>query len=116
MSNSSSYTLYISICLVSYSALAQGNGTISVGSSLTAADKAATSWYSPSGDFAFGFRKVQDQFLLAIWYDKIPDKTIVWYVNDGTTVPAGSKVQLTADRGLVLSDSGMELKVYSNFN
>ncbi|KAL8110336.1 G-type lectin S-receptor-like serine/threonine-protein kinase LECRK3 [Apium graveolens] len=105
MSYSSSYTLCILICLFSYSALAQGDGTISVGSSLTAADKAATSWYSPSGDFAFGFRNVEDQFLLAIWYDKIPDKTIVWYVNDGTTVPAGSKVQLTVDRGLVLSDS-----------
>ncbi|KAK1371203.1 Bulb-type lectin domain-containing protein [Heracleum sosnowskyi] len=107
MSYSSSYILCIFFSLLPFSALAQsnGNGTISVGSSLTARDKAATSWYSPSGDFAFGFRKVQDQFLLAIWYDKIPDKTIVWYVNDGTTVPAGSKVQLTADRGLVLSDS-----------
>ncbi|KAL8099511.1 hypothetical protein AgCh_031953 [Apium graveolens] len=89
-----------------FSAVAQGDGTLSVGWSLTAADD-ATSLYSPSGDFAFGFRKVEenDQFLLSIWYDKIPDKTMVWFVNDGTTVPAGSKVQLTADRGLVLSDS-----------
>ncbi|KAL8110337.1 hypothetical protein AgCh_026166 [Apium graveolens] len=84
--------------------LAQGNGAISIGWSLTAADKPDTSWYSPSGEFAFGFRKAQDQFILAIWYDKIPDKTIVWHVNDGSTVPAGSRVQLTADRGLVLSD------------
>lgn len=89
---------------IPYSALAQSNGTISVGPSLTAADK-ATSWYSHSGDFAFGFKKMQaDQFLLSIWYSKIPD-TIVWFANDGTSVSAGSKVQLTADRGLVLSDS-----------
>ncbi|KAK1402957.1 Receptor-like serine/threonine-protein kinase [Heracleum sosnowskyi] len=101
--------LCIILIVLPYSALAQGNGTISVGSFLTAADK-ATSWYSHSGDFAFGLKKVQDQFLLSIWYDKIPDKTIVWFANDGKTVSAGSKVQLTADRGLVLSDSrGKEL-------
>ncbi|KAK1390802.1 G-type lectin S-receptor-like serine/threonine protein kinase RLK1-like [Heracleum sosnowskyi] len=88
-------------------ALAQVNGTISVGSFLTAADK-ATSWYSHSADFAFGFKKLQNQFLLSIWYNKIPEET--WFANDGKTVSAGSKVQLTADRGLVLSDSqGKEL-------
>ncbi|XP_074337484.1 G-type lectin S-receptor-like serine/threonine-protein kinase LECRK3 [Apium graveolens] len=104
MSYSSSYILCTYFSFLSYSALAQGNGAISIGWSLTAADKPDTSWYSPSGEFAFGFRKAQDQFILAIWYDKIPDKTIVWHVNDGSTVPAGSRVQLTADRGLVLSD------------
>ncbi|XP_063935394.1 G-type lectin S-receptor-like serine/threonine-protein kinase LECRK3 [Daucus carota subsp. sativus] len=52
--------------------------TLQAGSSLTAADK-ATSW--------------------------IPDKTMVWFANVNSTVPAGSTVQLTADRGLVLSDS-----------
>lgn len=101
--------LCIILIVLPYSALAQGNGTISVGSFLTAADE-ATSWYSHSGDFAFGFKKLQNQFLLSIWYNKIPDKTIVWFANDGKTVSVGSKVQLTADRGLVLSDSrGKEL-------
>nr|XP_017225171.1 PREDICTED: G-type lectin S-receptor-like serine/threonine-protein kinase RLK1 [Daucus carota subsp. sativus] len=104
MAYSSSYIICIILFVLPYSPLAQGNGTVSVGSSLTAADK-ATSWYSLSGDFEFGFKKVQDQYLLSIWYDKIPDKTVVWFVNDGTTVPAGSRVQLTADHGLVLSDS-----------
>ncbi|KAL8093235.1 hypothetical protein AgCh_035213 [Apium graveolens] len=87
----------------------QRNSTLSLGSSLTAADN-DISWYSPSGDFAFGFQNVNDQFLLSIWYDKIPDKTVVWFVNDGTAVSSGSKVQLTADRGLVLGDfQGTEL-------
>ncbi|XP_074349809.1 G-type lectin S-receptor-like serine/threonine-protein kinase RLK1 [Apium graveolens] len=109
MGYTSLYVLCMFLFVWPYSGLAQGNGTISVSSFLTAADQ-ATLWYSPSGDFAFGFRKVQDQFLLSIWYDKIPDKTIVWFVNDGTTVPAGSKVQLTTDRGLVLTDTqGKEL-------
>ncbi|KAK1352271.1 Bulb-type lectin domain-containing protein [Heracleum sosnowskyi] len=56
---------------------------------------------------SFGFRKVNettDQFLLSIWYNKIPDRTIVWFGNDGNTVSRGSRVQLTADRGLVVTD------------
>ncbi|KAK1355487.1 putative receptor protein kinase ZmPK1 [Heracleum sosnowskyi] len=103
MSYSSSYMLYIFLLLLPYFGLSQRNSNLSVGSSLTAEDN-GISWYSPSGDFAFGFQKVNDQFLLSIWCDKIFDKTIVWFVNDGTTVPSGSKVQLTADRGLVLRD------------
>ncbi|KAL8495922.1 hypothetical protein ACS0TY_019876 [Phlomoides rotata] len=41
-------------------------------------------WLSPSGDFAFGFQLLplspfhdQDRYLLAIWYNKIPEATIV---------------------------------------
>ncbi|KAK1356126.1 Receptor-like serine/threonine-protein kinase [Heracleum sosnowskyi] len=106
MGYSLSYIFCMFLFVLPYSAVAQGDGTLSIGWSLTAGDNAA-SLNSPSGDFAFGFQKVHenDQFLLSIWYDKIPDKTMVWFVNDGTTVPAGSKLQLTADRGLVISDS-----------
>ncbi|KAK1356128.1 Bulb-type lectin domain-containing protein [Heracleum sosnowskyi] len=106
MGNYSSYIPCILLFVLPYIVFAQGSGTLPVGWSLIAEGK-ATSWYSPSSDFALGFQKVQgkDQFLLSIWYARIPDKTIVWFVNDGTTVAAGSKVQLTADRGLVLSDS-----------
>lgn len=89
------------------------NGTVPVGESLTASESQqfSSSWLSPSGDFAFGFRRIQpnDGFTLSIWLDKIPDKTIVWHaqvVNTTTgLVPNGSKVTLTADRGLVLTDS-----------
>ncbi|KAL1832058.1 hypothetical protein ACET3Z_001709 [Daucus carota] len=106
MAHSFLHKLCMILFILKYSAFAQDSGIISVGSSLTAGDN-ANSWHSPSGEFALGFKKLgeNDQFLLSIWYDKIPDKTMVWFVNDGTTVPAGSKVQLTADRGLVLSDS-----------
>ncbi|KAK1401576.1 Bulb-type lectin domain-containing protein [Heracleum sosnowskyi] len=112
MGRSNSFILCsIFLFILPNSALAEGNGIISIGSSISAADK-ASSWDSPSGDFAFGFQKVQekDQFLLSIWYAKLPEQTIVWFLNVGTTVPAGSKVQLTDDRGLVLSDTqGKEL-------
>ena len=86
------------------STAAQTQANISLGSSLTAADN-NLSWESPSGDFAFGFRQIgKDGFLLAIWFSKIPQKTIVWSANGNNLVQRGSKVQLTGD-GLVLSDT-----------
>ncbi|KAM5556940.1 G-type lectin S-receptor-like serine/threonine-protein kinase LECRK4 [Rosa sericea] len=79
-------------------AAADQTANISLGSSLTASDN-SNSWLSPSGEFAFGFRRIPDQdlFLLAIWYDKIPEKTIVWYANGDNPAPKGSKVELTKD-------------------
>uniref|UniRef100_A0A2N9J648 non-specific serine/threonine protein kinase n=1 Tax=Fagus sylvatica TaxID=28930 RepID=A0A2N9J648_FAGSY len=45
----------------------------------------------------------KDLFLLSIWFDKIPDKTIVWYPTVDKPTVKGSKVELIADRGLVLT-------------
>ncbi|KAK3004616.1 hypothetical protein RJ639_019134 [Escallonia herrerae] len=91
--------------LVPSSAVAQTNGTITVGASLTATDS-ATPWLSLAGDFAFGFQQLgkSDMFLLSIWYHKIPEQTITWYANGDNPAPGGSEVELTADRGLVLTD------------
>ncbi|CAB4281747.1 unnamed protein product [Prunus armeniaca] len=98
--------------------LSQTNGSIAVGGSLTATAEgnSSSSWLSPSGDFAFGFRPLgnNDLFLLSIWYAKIPDRTIVWYANNKPAVapaaPLGSTVNLTAHSGLVLtSPQGKEL-------
>ncbi|KAJ6340941.1 hypothetical protein OIU78_009170 [Salix suchowensis] len=65
--------------LLPSSLVAQSNGNVTVGDSLTAGDEAAP-WLSPAEDFAFGFRQLgqKDLYLLAIWYYKIPDKTIIW--------------------------------------
>ncbi|KAJ9145801.1 hypothetical protein P3X46_028136 [Hevea brasiliensis] len=92
--------------------LAQNTGNIGVGDFLSAGDNRAQSWLSPSGDFAFGFRQLEkkDLYLLAICYNKIPDKTIVWYANGDDPAPARSKLELTADRGLVItSPQGTEI-------
>ncbi|KAK1411991.1 hypothetical protein QVD17_32898 [Tagetes erecta] len=91
--------------LLHFVAAQQTNETVSVGASITATPDAKP-WLSPSGDFALGFKQVEgtDKFLLSIWYDKIPEKTIIWYPEDGPTVSAGSKVDLVNRRGLVLSD------------
>ncbi|XP_023515626.1 G-type lectin S-receptor-like serine/threonine-protein kinase RLK1 [Cucurbita pepo subsp. pepo] len=89
----------------------QSNGTrISTGSSLVAGSSSVQTWRSPSDDFAFGFRNVDnnndDLFLLAIWFYKVPESNIVWFAkeNDNNPVfaPRGSKIELTASSGLVL--------------
>ncbi|KAG5250060.1 G-type lectin S-receptor serine/threonine-protein kinase [Salix suchowensis] len=96
--------------LLQLMAVAQTDGSKPVGASITANDD-APSWLSSSGEFAFGFRQMEnkDYFLLSIWYEKIPEKTVVWYAMgedpiDDPAVSRGSKVELTADSGLVLTD------------
>lgn len=87
--------------LLPLSIVAQFRGVVNLGSSLSA-NEGSSPWLSPSGNFAFGFRKVDENlFLLSIWYDKIPDKTIIWYADEGNPVPVGSK--------LVLTDTGLQL-------
>ncbi|KAL5566524.1 hypothetical protein UlMin_029688 [Ulmus minor] len=94
------------------STAAQPRANISLGSSLTAADN-NLSWESPSGDFAFGFRQIgKDGFLLAIWFSKIPQKTIVWSANGSNLVQRGSNVQLT-EVGLVLRDTNGDQMWYT---
>ncbi|GAY49919.1 hypothetical protein CUMW_122760 [Citrus unshiu] len=93
-------------------AIAQNNGTVPVGATLIAGSTSFR-WLSPSGDFAFGFRQLDEEnssndlFLLSIFYNKIPEKTVVWYTDNkdqNSAVPRGSQVKLTADQGLVLND------------
>ncbi|XP_061347685.1 G-type lectin S-receptor-like serine/threonine-protein kinase LECRK3 [Gastrolobium bilobum] len=76
-------------------------------STLTTHDNDA--WLSPLGDFAFGFRQLNDTstnlFMVSIWYNKIPDRTVVWNAkadDDVVKAPTGSQIQLTS-KGLTLT-------------
>ncbi|PQM33271.1 G-type lectin S-receptor-like serine/threonine-protein kinase RLK1 [Prunus yedoensis var. nudiflora] len=92
--------------ILPYSTIAQTSRNISLPSSLTARNDDNSSWPSPSGEFAFGFKQIgKDGFLLAIWFNKIPDRTIVWSANRNDLVQEGSKVELTSDGRLMLSDA-----------
>ncbi|KAM0932373.1 putative protein kinase RLK-Pelle-SD-2b family [Dioscorea sansibarensis] len=70
-----------------------------------------TSVLSPSRDFAFGFTSlpsngnttITDLFLLAIWFAKTEDKTIVWTANGNSPAPAGSKLNLSSNGQLLLT-------------
>ncbi|KAB5565153.1 hypothetical protein DKX38_005207 [Salix brachista] len=87
-----------------FSTNGQAYKNVSLGTSLTAAS-GDLPWTSPSGEFAFGFQQVSDAgYLLAIWFNKIPERTIVWSANRNNLTQRGSKVQLTSDGQLVLND------------
>ncbi|KAM5582519.1 G-type lectin S-receptor-like serine/threonine-protein kinase LECRK3 [Rosa sericea] len=108
------FTLWLLMLLLPIYVLAQTNGSVAVGASLSAAGN--SSWISPSGDFAFGFRQLENNelFLLSIWFAKIPDRTIVWYTNGDTPVPKGSTVNLTANSGLVLTSPQGDQKLWTS--
>ncbi|XP_061368283.1 G-type lectin S-receptor-like serine/threonine-protein kinase LECRK3 [Gastrolobium bilobum] len=87
---------------------------VNLNSTLTTNDNDA--WLSPLGDFAFGFRPLNDTstslFMVAIWYNKIPDMTVVWNAkaaddNNVVKAPTGSQVQLTS-QGLTLTNPNGE--------
>ncbi|KAM3686349.1 hypothetical protein ACJW31_11G192800 [Castanea mollissima] len=112
-----SYHLLVFVITLLVPAIAQVNTNVSVGSALFATDDNST-WTSPSGDFSFGFRRLpgqQDQFLLAIWFAKIPDETIVWSANRDYPAERESKVELNTVGQLVLkAPGGWELWRSSN--
>ncbi|KAG6781742.1 hypothetical protein POTOM_014655 [Populus tomentosa] len=95
---------FLLLPLLPFSTYGQTYRNISLGSSLTAGSD-NLSWTSPSGDFSFGFQQVGDAgYILSIWFNKIPERTIVWSANRNDPVLGGSRVQLTADGELVLND------------
>ncbi|KAL3751067.1 hypothetical protein ACJRO7_011957 [Eucalyptus globulus] len=103
------HMLHLWLFLFPVLCVAQTN--ITVGSSLTAAN-GNSSWLSPSREFAFGFRSLSNGnnakderlFLLSIWYNKIPSETVVWFANGDRPAPENSKLALTSNLGLVLTD------------
>ncbi|KAF5950045.1 hypothetical protein HYC85_012038, partial [Camellia sinensis] len=56
-------------------------------------------------DFSLGFRPLNNTniFLLAIWFARIPERTIVWHANTTSPVRTNSTVKLTAE-GLTLNN------------
>ena len=90
--------------LLPYRAVAQTYSHVTLGSSLTAVGNNSF-WASPSGEFAFGFQQFRTGgFLLAIWFHKIPEKTVVWSANGNHIVERGSRIELTTDGQFVLND------------
>eukprot|EP01018_Ginkgo_biloba_P033160 Gb_13576 [translate_table: standard] len=97
--------LFIHLFILSFDS-AQRNAThnIALGSKLEASKN--STWVSPSGEFAFGFYSIgQSLYLLGIWFDRIPDKTLVWAANRDSPVDEGSTLELTEAGHLNLFDS-----------
>ncbi|KAJ6384159.1 hypothetical protein OIU78_027458 [Salix suchowensis] len=81
---------------------AQISPNISLGTSITAGS--SDSWRSLSDDFAFGFYSLPNNlYLVGIWFNKIPERTLVWSANRDSPAAAGSTVRLTFDGQLTLT-------------
>ncbi|KAK7303261.1 hypothetical protein RJT34_14163 [Clitoria ternatea] len=99
------HLLFFFLVLLPLSTVAQTYKNFSLGSFLIAQEDNNSFWASPSGDFAFGFQQIEkDGFLLAIWFNKIPERTIVWLANGENLAPTGSKIELTSDGWFLLND------------
>ncbi|KDP40162.1 hypothetical protein JCGZ_02160 [Jatropha curcas] len=86
---------------------------ITLGSSIIAGTN--SSWKSPSGDFAFGFYRLRSGlFLVGIWFDKIPQRTLVWSANRDDPANNGSVINLKLNGQLLLKHSnGTEHSIYN---
>ncbi|KAJ8643583.1 hypothetical protein MRB53_005331 [Persea americana] len=94
------------ILILPLSSLSQPSNNITLGSSLSTIQE-NPSWLSPSREFAFGLYRLpnKDLFLLAIWFYKIPQQTVVWSANGDKPVQRGSILNLTDSGQLVLYDN-----------
>ncbi|XP_062225224.1 G-type lectin S-receptor-like serine/threonine-protein kinase LECRK4 [Phragmites australis] len=99
--------LLLPFLLLLSTASVQAQQNITLGSSLTPQGP-SSSWLSPSGDFAFGFRPIEgntSSYLLAVWFNKISDKTVAWYAK--TSDPEPAPVQVSSGSSLRLTSGGV---------
>ncbi|RDY01207.1 G-type lectin S-receptor-like serine/threonine-protein kinase LECRK2, partial [Mucuna pruriens] len=90
--------------------------SIELGSSIVAGTN--SSWQSLSGDYAFGFyHLVTGRYLVGIWFDKIPQKTLVWSANRDKPVEIGSSINLTRSGKLLVQPvNGASFPIYNGTN
>jgi hypothetical protein len=102
--------LLLPLLLLLSSVSLQAQQNITLGSSMTP-EGPSSYWLSPSGDFAFGFQPIEgntSSYLLAVWFNKINDKTVAWYARTSSPEPSpvpvssGSRLQLTSGGTLSL--------------
>ncbi|KAM4126178.1 hypothetical protein ACB094_01G368400 [Castanea mollissima] len=65
------------------------------------------------GEFAFGFHPLESengkQFLLAVWFNKIREPTIVWSANGNKPAPENSELRLSSNEFVLKDPEGNEL-------
>ncbi|KAJ0976613.1 hypothetical protein J5N97_012087 [Dioscorea zingiberensis] len=77
---------------------------IRTGTILSPSNSSSSSWFSPSGRFAFGFHPEGDGFIVGILFNMAPNNTttLIWNDNrDGAPVSNSATLSLTVD-GLLL--------------
>ncbi|XP_022684489.1 G-type lectin S-receptor-like serine/threonine-protein kinase B120 isoform X1 [Setaria italica] len=99
--------VYIPIfILVFFSSLCQSNDQLTQAKPLFLKDKLV----SEGGDFALGFFSPTNssrKLYIGIWYNSIPERTVVWVANRDNPInsPSSAKLAITNNSELMLSDS-----------
>ncbi|TKY71184.1 G-type lectin S-receptor serine/threonine-protein kinase RLK1 [Spatholobus suberectus] len=106
--------LFVALLLCSY--VPRNANSIELGSSIVAGTN--SSWRSSSGDYAFGFyHLVSGSYLVGIWFDQIPQKTLVWSAHRDKPVEIGSSINLTQNGQFVLQPvKGASFPIYNGTN
>lgn len=77
---------------------------VKLGSSIKAGTN--STWLSPSGEYAFGFYLLKTGlYLVGVWLNRIPEKTLVWSANREDPAKIGSTLNLTHSGQFVLMHS-----------
>lgn len=103
---------FLQLLLLLHTTSTHAQLNITLGSSLTTQGPNA-SWISPSGDFAFGFLPIEgnsSSYLVAIWFDKIPEKTVAWYAKTSSGGQDTTAVQVPSSSVLNLNDGVLSLR------
>ena len=70
---------------------------------------------SSSGQFAFGFYKKDNGFVIGIWLENIQQKTVIWTANrDDPPLPEDVKLLLSNDGRLILQQQQGEQTLVAN--
>ena len=88
--------LFLLITHFSTTIAQERNLNICLGSSLS--PKNNSYWLSSSGQFAFGFYKIDNGFAIGIWMEAIQRKTVIWTANrDDPPLPQDVNLSFSSD-------------------
>ncbi|KAJ6996297.1 G-type lectin S-receptor-like serine/threonine-protein kinase LECRK3 [Populus alba x Populus x berolinensis] len=105
--------IFFLLLALSFTASAQRQTNITLGSSLTPFTNSL--WLSPSGLYAFGFFRQRDGYSIGVFLSGISLKTVVWAARrDDAPVPSNATLLFTSDGRVVLrSAQGDETPIVS---
>jgi thiamine kinase-like enzyme len=111
MSIIASTILFLSV--LSVATAQQKNFNLTQGSSLSPSGN--SSLLSQSGLFAFGFFPFGDGYSISIWFEGIPQKTVVWTANrNDPPLSRNANIVFTSDGRLVWQELGNQEKSIAN--
>ncbi|KAL3591400.1 hypothetical protein D5086_010040 [Populus alba] len=106
--------IFFLLLALSFTASAQRQTNITLGSSLTPITN--SSWLSPSGLYAFGFFRQRDGYSIGVFLSGISLQTVVWAARrDDAPVPSNATLLFTRNGRVVLTSAQGDTATYAYF-